>query len=99
MAGGGETKIIPPQGGTGMVKGGGRKVQRIKMRLYGNPVKLDGSVIEMARDGSCFTVEFDGPYPNTTFYVDPARDTKLVTDRPRDANGLPTEKTAVWEIL
>ena len=42
--------------------------QRIKMRLYKHPVKHDGTITEFAPDGKSFTVQFDGPLPDTTFW-------------------------------
>lgn len=49
-------------------KMGKQKCQRIKMKLYKHPVKLDGTITDFSLDGSTFTVEFDGPYPTTTFW-------------------------------
>jgi len=71
------------------------KVQRIKMKLHKHPVKLDGTVISFAADGSCFTVEFDGPYPVTTFYR--YRDT-LIVDKAL-VNGEAVQGAQFWEVL
>lgn len=58
-----------PHGGTGVAKPVAKKVQRIRMRMIGNPVKHDGELVEWAPDGSSFKVRFDGPLPDTTFYT------------------------------
>jgi hypothetical protein len=47
---------------------GKRKVQKIKLRLQGNPVKFDAVVTAMAGDGSWMDVEFDGPIENMRLY-------------------------------
>lgn len=73
-----------------------KKVQRIKMRLYKHPVTLDGTLISMAPDGSVFTVEFDGPYPTTTFYR--YRET-LIVDKPLDRTGEATSGAQMWETV
>jgi hypothetical protein len=45
-----------------------KTTQRIKMRMRDSAVKLDGTLIEYAPDGSSFVVEFDGPVATTRFY-------------------------------
>lgn len=81
-----------------------RKPQRIKMRLYKHPVKLDGTITEFAPDGSWFTVAFDGPLPETKFWK--YGDTLVIDKEPeirKDGRGEPYQKmaegTAVWEVL
>lgn len=78
------------------------KVQRIRMRLHKHPVKLEGTIVEFAHDGSTFVVEFDGPIPTTRFW---AYSDTMVTDREPD-NVSPTDATKViapgarvWEVL
>ena len=74
------------------------KVQRIKMRMRGNPVKLDGSITQMDSDGTSFLVVFDGPLPDTRFWsyggVGP-----LVADKELDENGVTRKDTKFWEVL
>ena len=72
-----------------------KKVQRIKMGIYKHPVKLDGTVIGFATDGSCFTVDFDGPYQTTTFYR--YRET-LISDKPLDECGEMVSGANLWTV-
>ena len=71
--------------------------QRIKLRIQGNPVKLDGTILEMSRDGSKLNVRFDGPMHDITLYRwSPTLliDTDLQGKYPAD---FPTAQ--FWEVL
>lgn len=66
-----------------------KKAQRIKLKLHGHPVKLDGTVTKMAPDGSSLTVEFDAgtlgtvtlyPYGRGESLVDKANCTSAIAD-------------------
>ena len=46
----------------------GKTTQRIKLRIQGTPVKLDGTILEMSKDGSRLNVRFDGPMDDITLY-------------------------------
>lgn len=77
-----------------------KRVQRIKMRIVSHPVKLDGTITAFAADGESFTVEFDGPYPTTTFYL--YRNPNFVTDKKpiNDSGGFRMAVGAKsWEVL
>jgi len=74
------------------------KVQRIKMRLRNNPVKLDGSITEMDLNGKWFVVVFDGPYPDTKFWIY-GNGSSMVTDKELDIHGMATEGTQFWDVL
>lgn len=80
-----------------------KKVQRIKMRQHERPVKLDGSVVEYAPDGSWFTVEFDGPLPDMKFWSYGKGPGPLVVDREplkrSDGSHYPADDTQFWEVL
>lgn len=67
-----------------------KKQQRIRMRLYQHPVKLDGTI-----------VEFDGPYPLTKFW---RYSETLVSNKPPVKNTygigcVPAEGSQLWEVL
>ncbi len=45
-----------------------KKVQRIKLRMCGHPVKLDATLKAMAENGEWLDVEFDGPLQDCRLY-------------------------------
>jgi hypothetical protein len=64
------------------------KVQRIKLRIQGNPIKLDATILEMSADGYRTKVRFDGPLEDAVLYRWSA--TLLITKDLRD------EATGEW---
>lgn len=43
-------------------------VQRLRLRIVGNPIKLDATILEMDADGRRLKVRFDGPLDDTVLY-------------------------------
>lgn len=78
-----------------------KKVQRIKLRCEGSPVKLDGTVTECSPDGKRIKVMWDGPQGDTVLY---AYGQKMVSHM-KDTDGKPTEDVRLmatglwWEVL
>lgn len=79
-----------------------KKVQRIKLRCEGSPVKFEGTVLQSTPDGKRITVRFDGPLDDLElFSIGDFRlasnmigsDGKPVTD------WLQATKSSVWEVL
>ena len=92
---------MPSSGAAQFTKPAARKAteQRIKMRMVGNPVKMDGKVTEYASDGGSFTVTFDGPFPDTTFY--PWRENTVTTHPVKPGGEGPAliPGCQIWEVL
>lgn len=78
------------------------KQQKIRLRLYKHPIKLDGVVKYFAPDGSYIIVSFDGPLPDAVFWN---YSEHLVTDkRPipytAGSGGLQlADGSKLWEVL
>ncbi len=47
----------------------GKREQRIKLQLDGNPIKLDATIMSMSEDGKRMKVRFDGPLDDTELFV------------------------------
>lgn len=79
-----------------------KKVQRIKLRCEGSPVKFDGTVTESTPDGKRITVQFDGPLADKVFHA--IGDARMASDMV-DRDGKPVTdwrmaaKSTVWEVL
>jgi len=75
-----------------------KTVQRISMRLYKNPVKHDGDLVEFAPDGSKFKVHFDGPLADMVFWH---YDDDLVIDKdPETSDGCNRPPgSRIWQVL
>jgi len=78
------------------------KVQRIKLRCEGSPVKYDATILESSRDGKRIKVRFDGPMEDTVMVS--ISDRKLASDM-KDMQGRETDvwplacSSLVWEVL
>jgi hypothetical protein len=76
---------------------GKRKTQRIKLRMYKHPVKLDATIVAMAADGRWLDVEFDGPLQGKRLYRHSEH--FLTNEDPRSTgNIMPRMPEELWEV-
>lgn len=78
------------------------KVQRIRLRCEGSPVKFDATIIATSRDGKEIKVQFDAPMEDTIMVS--IGDKRMASDM-LDRDGATTHdwrfavKSLVWEVL
>jgi hypothetical protein len=77
-----------------------KKEQRIKLRILGNPVKLDGTITSMDAKGEWIMVEFDGPLESKKLYW---YDEKKLAEHPREEVRTHTRTIGTypsyWEVV
>jgi hypothetical protein len=71
-------------------------MQRIKLRLYKHPVKLDATIVAMDPSGKWIDVEFDGPLPNVRLWQ---YSTSLLANKEPDKNGLILQECNTYEVV
>jgi hypothetical protein len=64
-----------------------KKVQKIKLRIHGNPIKLDATILSMTADGKKIRVSFDGPLEDMYLYKFNA--TELCNMDPENPGNIP----------
>jgi len=80
-----------------------KKVQRIKLRCEGSPVRFDATVIASTPDGARIKVEFDGPLDSLELYS--VMGGSRMAANMRDRDGAPTDEymlaasCQLWEVL